>query len=66
LTQLSHYLSCQAYVIGPQGHERSERSFPEARKTLALLDLGLSALIEDLDERKLLDDIAIVVWGRLR
>jgi hypothetical protein len=37
--------------------------FPEARKTLPLLDLGLSALIEDLDERGLRDDVAVVVWG---
>jgi hypothetical protein len=37
--------------------------FPEARKTLPLLDLGLSALIEDLDERGLLRDVAVVVWG---
>jgi hypothetical protein len=37
--------------------------FPEARKTLPLLDLGLSALIQDLDERGLLNDVAVVVWG---
>ena len=37
--------------------------FPEARKTLPLLDLGLSALIEDLDQRDLLQDVAVVVWG---
>jgi hypothetical protein len=37
--------------------------FPAARQTLPLLDLGLSALIEDLDERGLLQDVAIVVWG---
>jgi hypothetical protein len=37
--------------------------FPEARKTLPLLDLGLSALIQDLDQRGLLDDVAVVVWG---
>jgi hypothetical protein len=37
--------------------------FSLARGTLPLLDLGLSALIEDLDERGLLDDIPIVVWG---
>jgi len=37
--------------------------FPLARKTLPLLDLGLSALIEDLAERDLLKDIAVVVWG---
>lgn len=37
--------------------------FPEARGTLPLFDIGLSALIQDLDERNLLDDIAVVVWG---
>lgn len=37
--------------------------FPEARLTLPLLDLGLSALLEDLDERGLLRDVAVVVWG---
>jgi hypothetical protein len=37
--------------------------FPEARKALPLLDLGLSALLEDLDQRSLLDEVAVVVWG---
>ena len=37
--------------------------FAEARGTLPLFDLGLSSLIQDLDERSLLDDIAVVAWG---
>ena len=37
--------------------------FPLARTTLPLLDLGLSALIEDLAQRDMLDDVAVVVWG---
>jgi len=37
--------------------------FTEARGALPLLDRGLSALIGDLDERGLLDEIAVVVWG---
>ena len=37
--------------------------FEEARGTLPLYDLGLSALIHDLDQRGQLDDIAIVAWG---
>ncbi|HZN36331.1 MAG TPA: DUF1501 domain-containing protein [Pirellulaceae bacterium] len=37
--------------------------FNEARGTLPLLDWGLSALLTDLDERGLLDEIAVVVWG---
>jgi len=38
-------------------------NFNEARGALPLLDLGLSAMIRDLDERGLLDDIAVVTWG---
>ena len=38
-------------------------NFAEGRGALPLLDLGLSALIRDLEERGLLDDVAIVVWG---
>ncbi len=38
-------------------------AFSEARGTLPLFDLGLSALIRDLDECGLLDDIAVVAWG---
>lgn len=38
-------------------------NFKEARGALPLLDLGLSALIEDLSERGLLDEIAVVAWG---
>jgi hypothetical protein len=37
--------------------------FSEARMALPLLDLGLSALLQDLAGRGLLDDIAVVVWG---
>ena len=38
-------------------------NFNEARGALPLFDLGLSALIEDLSERGLLEDIAVVAWG---
>ena len=37
--------------------------FPEARLTLPLLDHGLAALIQDLHERDLLNDVAVVMWG---
>ncbi|MCS7047049.1 MAG: DUF1501 domain-containing protein [Gemmataceae bacterium] len=37
--------------------------FPTARHTMALLDVGLSALLDDLAARRLLDDVAVVVWG---
>jgi uncharacterized protein (DUF1501 family) len=38
-------------------------NFNEARGALPLLDIGLSTLIEDLSERGLLDEIAVVAWG---
>jgi len=38
-------------------------NFNEARGALPLFDLGLSALIEDLSERNLLDDVIVVAWG---
>src|SRR6188474_2986151 len=37
--------------------------FNEARGALPLLDLGLSALLTDLKEQGLFDDIAVVMWG---
>ena len=37
--------------------------FPAAKKTIPLLDLGLSALIQDLHQRDMLKDVAVVVWG---
>jgi len=37
--------------------------FREGRGALPLFDLGLSALISDLEQRGLLDEIAIVAWG---
>ncbi len=37
--------------------------FAEARGTLPLFDLGVSALIQDLEQRGLLEDIAVVAWG---
>lgn len=38
-------------------------NFPRLRGLLPILDRGLSALVEDLDERGLLDNTLIVVWG---
>ncbi len=37
--------------------------FTEARATLPLFDLGMSALLSDLDERGLLEEVAVVAWG---
>jgi len=38
-------------------------NFRRARQDLPMLDQGVSALVEDLDQRGLLDDVSIVVWG---
>jgi hypothetical protein len=39
------------------------KNFPRMRQVLPILDHGLATLIEDLDERGMLDDVSIVVWG---
>lgn len=38
-------------------------NFAEARGALPLFDLGMAAMIADLDQRGLLDEIAVVAWG---
>ncbi|MEX1229329.1 MAG: DUF1501 domain-containing protein [Planctomycetaceae bacterium] len=38
-------------------------NFAEARGALPLLDIGLSALLRDLEDHNLLDDVAVVMWG---
>lgn len=38
-------------------------NFPRMRRLLPLLDHGLAALIDDLEQREMLDDVTIVVWG---
>ncbi len=38
-------------------------NFKNARATLPMLDLGVSALIEDLERRRMLEDVSVVVWG---
>ena len=38
-------------------------NFVKARATLPMLDMGLSALVRDLDNRGMLEDVSIVVWG---
>lgn len=40
-----------------------KNNFDEARGALPLFDIGMSALIQDLTERGLLDDVAVVAWG---
>ncbi len=38
-------------------------NFPRMRQLLPIVDFGLHALVTDLDERGMLGDVAIVVWG---
>ncbi len=38
-------------------------NFSKARKTLPMLDLGITALVDDLASSGRLDDVSIVVWG---
>ncbi|QDU39755.1 hypothetical protein Mal4_41020 [Maioricimonas rarisocia] len=38
-------------------------NFGRARQDMPMLDQAVSALIEDLDHRGMLDDISVVVWG---
>jgi hypothetical protein len=44
-------------------HGGDGMNFPRSREEMPLLDQGLSALITDLDERGMLDDVSIVMWG---
>ena len=44
-------------------HPALALNFPRSREEFPLLDQGLSALITDLDERGMLDDVSIVMWG---
>lgn len=49
---------------GPLGWDTHAQNFPTIKNTLAPpLDLGLSALISDLADRRLLDDTLIVMMG---
>jgi hypothetical protein len=38
-------------------------NFPRLRQVLPIVDHGLHALVADLDERGMLDDVTIVAWG---
>ena len=39
------------------------RNFPQSRGRLPKLDVGLSALIEDLHDRGLENDVTVIAWG---
>ncbi len=38
-------------------------NFKRGRQDMPMLDQGLSALVQDLDQRGMLDDVSVVVWG---
>ncbi|MCH8830434.1 MAG: DUF1501 domain-containing protein [Planctomycetes bacterium] len=38
-------------------------NFENARDHLPMLDIGVSALVDDLKERGMLDDVSVIVWG---
>ena len=50
-------------LTGDYNWDWHKDNFNEARGALPLLDLGLSTLIDDLSDRGLLDEIAVVAWG---
>ncbi len=39
------------------------KNFPRMRQMAPIIDQGLTALVTDLDERGMLDDVTIVAWG---
>src|SRR5262249_654244 len=45
------------------GWDTHENNFKSLRDQLPALDMGLSALITDLSDRGMLDDVSIVLWG---
>ncbi len=44
-------------------HGADGKNFVQGRKDMPLLDQAVSALVTDLSERGLLNDVAVVVWG---
>ncbi len=40
-----------------------KENFSNVRATVPMLDIGLSAMVEDLHARGLADDVSVVVWG---
>ena len=39
------------------------KNFPRMRQMAPIVDQGLTALIDDLDERGMLDDVTVIAWG---
>ncbi|MFO0806388.1 MAG: DUF1501 domain-containing protein [Gemmataceae bacterium] len=50
-------------TIGFNNWDTHEGNFRHLRRQLPYLDSAVTALVEDLDDRGLLDDVAIVIWG---
>ncbi|HYH64094.1 MAG TPA: DUF1501 domain-containing protein [Urbifossiella sp.] len=50
-------------TIGFNNWDTHEGNFRHLRRQLPYLDSAVSSLVEDLDDRGLLDDVAIVMWG---
>ena len=44
-------------------YDTHSNNFPRMRQALPVLDHGLATLIDDLDERGMLEDVSMVVWG---
>jgi len=68
---MDHFLMARRLVeagvrvvtIGFGRWDYHSRNFPQCRMRLPKLDMGLSALIEDLHARGLDKDVSVVVWG---
>lgn len=39
------------------------KNYPRLRQLLPIIDTGIAALVTDLEERGMLDDVSIVIWG---
>jgi uncharacterized protein (DUF1501 family) len=52
---------CVAMTWG--GWDTHENNFRTLRDQLPALDLGLSSLLDDLKDRRMLQDVAVVLWG---
>jgi hypothetical protein len=50
-------------TIGYSRWDWHDNNFAMGRKEFPMLDQGVSALVEDLQRRDMLDDVSVVVWG---
>ena len=54
---------CRVVTLNFGRWDFHSNNFSELRRYLPLWDRGLSALIEDLEQRNLLDDVSVLTWG---